>query len=134
MSALATETIALRAFLLFVIGVLALAGLSGYTARPSRSGPVSGWIAVPILAAKICLLLGPAGLALIVGRTTGQLNESVTLVLVCAAVIFSYWLSSIAVQAAQNIAYRMVGARTQKIRWFAWSKPRSRRAAVTIRE
>lgn len=118
MSELASETIALRAILLFVFGIVLLAAISGYTARPSRSGPVSLWLGIPIIPAKICVLLGPSGLLLIVARATKDLSQLPRSALFVAVGALSFWLSAIVIQVAQNIAYRVVGARTQKIRWF----------------
>jgi hypothetical protein len=122
LSSLATETIAIRGVLLTLLGIVMLAAISGYTARPSRSGPVSGWAVLAILAGRLCLLLGPAGMALIAGRASRNLGEAAALALAAATVLGSYMLSLIAVQIAQNVAYRLVGAPTQPIRWRVWTR------------
>jgi hypothetical protein len=126
MSSLTTEVIALRAAGVWAIGVFAMAALSAYSARPSREQRDSLWLVIPALLAKIAVLLGPAGLALIVGRATARWSETVTLVAICAVVLAGYAASSVVLQIAQNIAYQLVGARVQPIRLWRPNKPKRR--------
>lgn len=119
MSSLATEVIAVRAAFGWSIGLLAMIAISAYTARPWRVGRVSSWIIVPVLVARGLLLLGLAGLSIIVGRASGQLSYVAAAALIAAVVIASLWISLILVQVGQNLAYRLVGAPVQPIRWWA---------------
>lgn len=131
MSSLTTEMIAFRAAGLWGIGMFAMAALSAYTARPSREQPDSLWLIIPIMLAHIAVLLGPAGLALIVGRATGRWSETATMAAVVAAVLGGYAASSVSVQIVQNIAYRLVGAPVQPIRLWRQYKPKRRRTQRT---
>lgn len=127
MSNLTTQEIALRAASLWAIGVLAIAALSAYAARPTREGPGPLWLVIPILLAQMAVLMGPAGLALVVGRATSRWNETGAMVAILAAVSAGYLANSVLVQFAQNIAYRLIGARLQPIRLWVQNKPFRRR-------
>lgn len=126
MSALSTDVIAIRTVLLWAAGLVAVFVISAYTGMPSRERSVSGCGAVlPFLAAKGLLLLGPFGVAIIIGRETRGLNEAAALASVAAGFLFSYWASLIIAQAVQNLAYYFNGAPVQPIRLWAGSKRRS---------
>ena len=127
MSSLATETIALRAAGLWAMGIFAIAALSAYSARPAREAPAPLWLVIPLLLSKIGILLGPAGLALVVGRATGRWSETASMAAIAFAVLVGLWASLVLVQIAQNVAYRLVGAPVQTIRLLAQNKPKRRR-------
>ncbi|MBZ9648716.1 hypothetical protein K9B33_14290 [Sphingobium sp. 3R8] len=117
MTDLTTETIAIRAGVLWIVGLLGSGLIGGYLASlPGR--PRTGWV-VPILAVRIPLLLGPTGISLIVGRLTGDFSKTATYVAVGLSIIASFWLSMIAAQAVQNIFCRLFGTKTQPIRWLS---------------
>jgi hypothetical protein len=127
MSSLATETIALRAGGLWAVGIFIIAAVSAYTARPDREGPVSVWVVIPIMLGKIGMFLGPTGVALIVGRAVGQLGENARMAAAAAVLMVGVWVSLVLVQIVQNVAYRLIGAPVQPIRFWNGSKPKRRR-------
>jgi hypothetical protein len=118
MSSLASEDIALRAALLWVFGIFVIAIISGYSVRTYKGRRASWWLFIPTLVGMGCLMLGPAGLGLLVGRATSDLDEVISVGLIASSGIAAYWLSSVIVQSAQNVAYRIVGAPIQRIRFI----------------
>jgi hypothetical protein len=127
MSNLTTQEIVFRTAGLWTIGMFAMAALSAYTARRTRERFDPLWLIIPFLLARIAVLLGPAGLALIVGRATSRWSETAAMVAIAAAVIAGYLASTVLVQIAQNVTYRLVGARLQPIRLWVQNKPIRRR-------
>lgn len=115
---LTTDIIAVRAAIGWAAGLIGTGLIGGYLAS-LPNGPRSGWVVIPILATRIPLLLGPAGVGLIVGRLTSGLVEIAAYSAIGVSVVASMWLSAIAAQFAQNIACRLFGARQAPIRWWS---------------
>jgi hypothetical protein len=115
-SSLASEDIALRAALLWVAGIFAISIISGYSIQRYGGRRAPLWLFIPTAFALGSFMLGPAGLAILVGRATISFDRVTSIILTASSGIAAYWLSSVVVQIAQNIAYRIVGAPTQRIR------------------
>lgn len=110
---------ALRCGTFLLVGILGLGWLSGYTANPTRRGPVSLWLGLPALGAIMLITAASilAGMTLsAASRAHGQVLSSMIGIV---ALVSTLWASSIAVQVAQNFFYRRVGAPPQPIRWIA---------------
>lgn len=127
MSDLTTEAIAFRAAGLWAIGVVTLAALNAYSYRPSRGQQRDSlWLVISGLFAKLAILMGPAGLALIVGGATNQWSGAAATAATVATILAGYLASLVLVQCAQNMACLFIGAPTQPISLWR-HKPRSRR-------
>lgn len=128
MSSLTTEAIAFRAAGLWVIGVFTLAVLNAYSYRPSRGQRDSRWLVVPGLLAKFAVLMGPVGLALIVGRATIQWSETPARATIAVAILAGYLASSALVQVVRNAACVIIGAPVQPIHiWRKDNRPGRRK-------
>ena len=121
--ALSIAEIGARSAIALLVGIALIAGVSTYTARPERKGPVSLWIALPILAGKIGLTVGCLGIGITLSRVAG--GGTAGFVAGLLGFLGMLWSSSIAVQIAQNVGYKFVGAPIQAIRWS--NAPRSTR-------
>ena len=115
-----------------LIGISVMAAVSGYTAK--LAGPVSLWVALPLIAA-ISLIGGGSirfawGLAAAVVRQ-GSAGE---FALGIGLFALTLWATNIAVQISQNLVYRIVGAPTQPIRWWRTDlrRPKKKRAAERL--
>ena len=125
MSSLTTEAIAFRAVGLWVIGVFALAVLNAHSYLPSYRRRATRWLIIPGLLAKFAVLLGPVGLGLIVGRVTGQWNETLAMAAIAAAILIGYVASSVLVQVGRNVACAIIGAPVQPIHiWRQDKRPK----------
>ena len=91
------------------------------------------WVAAPILAAKIGLLLGPTGAALLAARIVREQQELIVRLIASATFVILYWASLVAVQYAQNFVYRRVGVPVQRIRWWVGDTKRSRQKKAKVR-
>jgi hypothetical protein len=122
---LPTETIIIRAVIGWLVGLIGTGLIAGYLEAHSN-GSRSFWIVIPILAARILLLLGPAGMGLAVSRATRHLDEIASYLAVGVTIVVSLWLSMIGAQVAKNIACIFFGAKTEPIRW--WPENSGRRS------
>lgn len=118
MSDLPTTVIAMRAAALWIAGLLAVAVIAAQS-ETNSSGSRNGLRLLGALAARILMYLGPAGLALIVGRSARGLSDLAAYSAVGVSVIVSMWFTAICAQVAQNSARRAIGAKSQPIRWWA---------------
>ncbi len=110
--------IASRAAMAWLAGLIVVAACSAFATR-SSSTKVPLRLVLPVLAGRICLLLGIFGLVMIVGRAVRDQGLAVLMIAAVASVVAGSWLTNIAVQVAQNLAYLLAGAPVQKINWRA---------------
>jgi hypothetical protein len=127
MNSLPTVVLAFRGMLIWVTGVTVIAAVSGYTARPSHADPVSPWLFIPIALAQIALAVACGLFSTIAASAVRALGEVPAEIAGVASFLASLWFSYIAVQFAQNAAYRFVGAEAQRIRWIEPTKKRRRK-------
>jgi hypothetical protein len=107
-----------------LIGISIIGAMSGYTAK---RGAAPLWIGLPLIAAIGLMMGGSAGLAWTVASALVGQNSSVGyFALGLGLFALTVWATSIAVQFSQNFFYRIVGAPTQRIRWWR-DEPRRRR-------
>lgn len=118
MTDLPTETIIIRTVIGWLVGLVGTGLIAGYLEAQS-SGPRSSLIAILILAARLPLLLGPAGMGLAVSRATRHLDEIAAYLAVGVTIVASLWLSMIGAQVAKNIGCIFFGVKTQPIRWLS---------------
>lgn len=124
-TALATNTIAVRALVLWAIGLIGTGWIAGYLESLPRREQ-SRWAVVAFIVLQIPLSLGPIGVGLIADRSTEHLSAVAAVTAVSASAIVSLWLSSIGVQIVQNAACRFFGTETRSIQW--WSGGRAKRS------
>ena len=127
MKLLSVEVLALRGALLWLISMAVLVGISGYTARPSRTGPVSLWLAAPIILAQIALAVASVCFSAIAALATRHLGKVPAQLFASAAFLASLWFSYVVVQFLQNAVYRRIGAPVQRVRWFTVGSARRER-------
>ena len=127
MSSLTTEAIAFRAASLWVVGIFALAVINAYSYRPRRGQRDSLWLVIPGLLAKFAVLLGPVGLALIIGRATIEWGKTPAMAAVAICILAGYLASSFLVQVLRNAACSIMGAPAQPIHIWRQVKRSKRR-------
>lgn len=127
--ALSIAEITARSTIFLVLGVVLIAGISTYTARPARMTGISLWIALPIMAAQVCLAAGSLGIGLASGKGVGGGTQGIVAAIV--GFVGVLWCTNIVVQVSQNFGYRLVGAPLQPIQWYRGQKRRSHRKMKT---
>ena len=110
MSDLPTSTIAIRALICWVAGIILWAVFSFNNEAREKTGPI--WpILVQVLVARTLSLLGPAGLGLVVFREFKDLplwQRELTIGLTLAAGV---WITGLVMLSMQNVGRRTLGLR-----------------------
>ena len=118
--------IAFRCAGLWLVGVVAVVTMSGYLARPSRNGPASLWAGLAAIIATICWVVACFGFGMLTVWLAPERGQLVRFILYPLGALGALWLTSILIQVGQNLAYRMVGAPVQRIRWYNGNETQSR--------
>lgn len=110
-----------KSVVISVLAIVIIIALSAWISRPSASKKGLVWFGLLLMVAYLFLVLscgvpiatlaasvgGPA-----LGRVFGPLGF-----------LSGIWFAAIVIQVAQNVGYRLVGAPTQKLRWYrSWKK------------
>lgn len=118
------EAMIFRCGVALLIGILGLGWLSGRTANPSRRGPVSIWLGILSAVAVILITAASAVIGETVRDASAERGRMWSTLIGLGTFVSTLWISSIAVQIAQNFFYRRVGAPLQPIRWYAGQRIR----------
>jgi hypothetical protein len=107
-----------------LLGILGMGWLSGRTADPSRRGPVSIWLGILSVVAIILITAASAVMGETLRDASAERGRMWSTIIGLGTFVSTLWISSIAVQVAQNFSYRRVGAPLQPIRWYAGQRKR----------
>lgn len=125
-----SEEILVRSVVSWAVGLLFVASASAYAARPGASKDLPLWVGLPVILGQFLYFGAAVGVGAVLEKALHDRSQPLKIVIVPLGILTTLWVSSIILQLAQNFGYRLVGAPSQKLRFYRQRPARQRKRRV----